>query len=318
VLWVIGSPRSGTTLLRNVLNTHPDIALCSFESKFVPSLISTYGSVGALQDPAMREAVRRRIMTSRLYLNGQEEWGWTPTEDAVDHALSGATWTDVLRDVLDLWCAKDMTAAQVWGDNTATYSDHIDVITRAVPQSRFVQIIRDPRDRAASEHAIWGRSYARSAHSWAARIVAARHSQAAQQDRYYELTFEDLLTEPNRTLSALADWLGLPVFEWQTDEVPVSDQLGQSVGLRRIEPAVIDKRRASLSPRSERRIAALSGDVATTLGYQLPPVPQRRLRPPELWMYRQYDRLALSRYYLRAWGPRRALAKIRATARDVR
>lgn len=315
-LWVIGSPRSGTTLLRNLLNLHPDVALCAFESKWVPSLVLGVGDVGRLREPAVRAAAAARVRSGRMYLKGIEE-GWAaPSDEQVDAALRGSSWADVIRALLDLWCEKDMGTARYWGDKTAVYIDHMDVIDGVVPHSRFVHIVRDPRDQAMSARQVWGKSVARSAQAWARRVRAARASAAARDGRYYELRFEDLLEDPAHTLDELTGWLGLERIEWPLDAIPVSDQLGGSTGLRHIDKAAATARRAQLRPAAERRIAALTGELAAGLDYRLPAVAPRPLGPAERIGYGVADRAAFARYYVRSWGWRKAGAKLRAATRE--
>ena len=50
-VFIIGIPRSGTTLLRNLLNRHPAIRLLTNETQFLPYWVSRWNEFGDLSNP---------------------------------------------------------------------------------------------------------------------------------------------------------------------------------------------------------------------------------------------------------------------------
>jgi hypothetical protein len=313
----VGAPRSGTTLLRNLLNTHPDIALCAFESKFVPSLIEMVNDPTRLSQPRIRADAFRRIRMGRLYYKGLEDRNEAPADEAIYAALEGGDWPNIIRGLLNLWCDKDMHAAAVWGDKTPEYVDAIDTIDSAVPNSRFVHILRDPRDQAMSVKSVWGKSLARSADDWARRLRQARASNPAVDGRYLEVRFEELLIATDRVLDEIVAWLGLSGFTWPLEDVPESDQVGLSRGRRRIEPSVATSRRDGMSVRAERYIAGIAGAAASDAGYEMPPVQPIQLGRVRRSCHAATDHFAMAKYYVRSWGFRRGVAKVVANARET-
>lgn len=306
-LFVIGSPRSGTTLLRNLLHGHPDIALTRHESHFVPRLLHTYGEVPALTGEGERDEFLRRFKRGTLYRTGLEREQFEPTDEELLAAVRANSWEIALRRLFDLYCDKDMERAEVWGDKTPTYVDHMPALDAALPDALYIHIIRDPRDQAQSERAIWGKSLRRSAATWRHRVDGARDSRAARAGRYTEVTYEALISDPETELTRLSGWLGLEFDPAMLGSAAGSDELGQMVGARAIDPAGVGARRSQLSARGTDTIAALAGDTARSLSYDLPTVPARELSRPELALLAVHDRAHMTAYFVRRRGLWRGL-----------
>jgi hypothetical protein len=301
-LFIVGSPRSGTTLLRNVLNGHTQIALTAHESHLVPSLLLQYGTHPHIQDAHEIDAFLRRFKRGLLYKKGRESGLFSPTDAELADAVCDTTWAGVLRGLFNLYSEKNMTQAEVWGDKTPAYVDHIDLIDAALPRARFIHIIRDPRDQALSERAIWKKSLRRSAYMWRKRVMLARTSRAAAAGRYKELTYEGLARDPERELRRLTAWLGLDYEPAMLEAASGSDELGQMVGAQTVSDAAIGGRRNDLSVSDAAIIASLAGDVGRSLTYDLPTVAPRRLGRTELSLLTMHDRLGLISYYVRRKG----------------
>jgi hypothetical protein len=95
----------------------------------------------------------------------------------------------------------------------------------AVPGLPVVHIIRDGRDVVASHRDRWGSLSALKAvrkWPWYVRAARAAGARLSAEGRYYEVRYEDLVTDPETTLHKLLDFLGEP---WddavlQHDRVP--------------------------------------------------------------------------------------------------
>ncbi len=301
-LFVVGSPRSGTTLLRNLLHGHHGIALTAYESHFVPAALRRYGAHPHISHPHEINAFLGRFKRGLLYQKGRERGIFCPTDTELTSAVDGDSWAIVLRNLFNLYCDKDMTQAQIWGDKTPAYVVHIDLIDMALPNARFVHIVRDPRDQALSERAIWGKSLRRSAETWRQRITEARSSRAAAEGRYIELTYEDLVHDPEQEMRRLSAWLEIDFEPSMLSSSAGSDELGQMVGAEEISEAAVGGRRQRLSASQAIVIASLAGDIAGSLAYDLPPATPRQLRRVELSTLAVHDRLALIAYFLRRKG----------------
>jgi hypothetical protein len=205
--FVIGVGRSGTTLLRLMLDAHPELAIPP-ETRFVPRLI-----VAARPPDATAAEVVATLTAERNWA----DFGLEP--DVVLERLRAApkvTPRAAVRSFFEAYAAR--FGKERWGDKTPVYGRRMPLIARAVPEARFVHVVRDPRDVAVSwrhfrelrgddpltaEH--W-------AQAWAQTIIETR-VKASRVAHYLEVRYEDLVSEPEATLRSVCEFIELPFSE---------------------------------------------------------------------------------------------------------
>lgn len=99
-----------------------------------------------------------------------------------------------------------------WGDKRPYYRNSIWAIRRMFPSAQFVHLLRDGRDCVASMRTVppWdtGDLYARI-WPWVEAVDYGRRGRLRLgPDTYYELTYEQLVADPEKQLAALCDFLG--------------------------------------------------------------------------------------------------------------
>src|SRR5690606_20029676 len=118
ILFIVGMPRSGTKLLRDLLNRHPDVAVFPNESHFFPRLPGLIRKHG---DPRRRECFAKlyadlegtrfmRRMRARGIAIDREEWFVRVRGDGP---------RDVLAALFEWYAAK--TGRRIVGDKTPEY-----------------------------------------------------------------------------------------------------------------------------------------------------------------------------------------------------
>ena len=197
--FIVGVGRSGTTLLRLMLDAHPQLAIPG-ETHFIPALIKTAKQTGSKQET----------------LDVLTESGTWPnlglTREAVADAFAVAdpfNSASAVRTVMNLYASRFDKPR--WGDKTPTYRRALTVIGAALPEARFIHIIRDGRDVALSYRGLWfgpGDELEAQARFWTAEISEARR-QGAPLSNYMELRFEDLVRDPERELRRICIFLEL-------------------------------------------------------------------------------------------------------------
>jgi Sulfotransferase family len=195
--FVVGVGRSGTTLLRLMLDAHPQLAIGP-ETQFVGDLVDQ-DILGA----GAAELIDR-IVTARTW----EDFGLSRVEfaeRAAGHDLAG-----VLRAFYSLYAESQSKAR--WGEKTPGYVRRMEPISRALPEAYFVHLIRDGRDVALSRRARGmgaDKPMHKTAFLWCKRIQDAR-SQARRLDgRYMELRYEDLVADPEPHLRRICEFIEL-------------------------------------------------------------------------------------------------------------
>jgi hypothetical protein len=198
--FVVGVGRSGTTLLRLMLDAHPQLAIPA-ETHFVPAVIElgrAGGEGGELVDAIIAsrgwgdfglEAERLRERVAEL-----------PEQDAAS----------VLRAFFGL-CAERERKPR-WGDKTPGYVRRMRLIGRELAETRFVHLIRDGRDVALSRRRRGmgeGKPMAETARLWRRRIEDARAQARRLRGRYLELRYEDLVVAPEPALRSVCELIEL-------------------------------------------------------------------------------------------------------------
>ncbi len=199
--FIVGVPRSGTTMLRLMLDAHPQMAIPP-ETYFVTNLI---------------EAANGGADATRLanVLVGHRRWADLDLDEAELRERFGRlgskpTGGDAIRAVFGLYAER--RGKTRWGDKTPAYLTNIGEIGAAVEEARFVPLIRDGRDVALSILAMPERDRPMRAPDtvdlvatrWRKRIGRARR-QAEQLPHYIELRYENLVTDPEPALRRVCE-----------------------------------------------------------------------------------------------------------------
>lgn len=195
---MVGVARSGTTLLRVMLDAHPALAVPP-ETHFIHELARAMKPRWTSEDAVSFLTAYRRWSVFGLDPEALRERA-AETE--------GPAATAATRAFFELYAAE--RGKPRWGDKTPPYVNRMPAVQRVVPEARFIHLIRDGRAVALSlKDAYFGPDTAAgTAARWAKRIRRAR-SQAAKVEHYLEVRYEDLVTEPERVLRRVLDFAGL-------------------------------------------------------------------------------------------------------------
>jgi hypothetical protein len=203
--FVVGCGRSGTTVLRTVLDAHPHLAV-AHEGRFVSPLgkrRSRYERPeGFDTDRLVADLLADRATRTNLELD----------EDDLRAALVPpvADFADATRRVFAHYAAK--RGKDRYGDKFPGYVLRMDLLAGLFPEGRFVHIVRDGRDVALSNRAIEGQwdDAVALALNWAARVRAGREAGARLgPGRYHEVRYEALVATPGETVAPVCRFLDL-------------------------------------------------------------------------------------------------------------
>jgi hypothetical protein len=280
--FVCGVTRSGTTLLRLMLDSHPELAIPG-ETHWVPKLIKAFERSKQSADDAADLVIDHKRWGD-FHLDGEE------LRERI-RAIDPVTAADSIRAFYLTYAEREGKAR--YGDKTPGYVREMRRIQRVLPEARFIHIIRDGRDVSLSHMRMnWGpESYAQSARLWRNRIRKARRM-APDIDHYMEIRFEELVGDTEAVLRRVCDFVELdfdPVMleyheraEGRLAEkartLPRKNRPDQPAETRleshRLakEPPRSDRIgmwRERMTPEEVAEYEAVAGDMLVTLGYEL-------------------------------------------------
>ena len=199
-VFIVGMNRSGTTLLRMMLDAHPQLTIPP-ETHFVPDLIKAVREPGATPEAAL-EAMK-----------SAREWGDFGFSDeemlARLRALPKLKPGAAVRTFYEAYMAQQ--GKPRWGEKTPTYVQKMKLIQRALPEARFIHVIRDGRDVALSvlDRTVRELTAGDVARRWHKKITKARED-APELEHYTEVRYEDLIMRTEPVLRELAEFCDLP------------------------------------------------------------------------------------------------------------
>lgn len=198
-VFVVGMPRSGTTLLRMRL-AQSGVAIPP-ETHYLTRWCR--GEPGTGLQPASGRSAFERMSTDPAFVN----FALDPADILNELERTPFSRRDVLDVILHLWARREGLPRA--GEKTPGHYAHLDTLLSWFPDARVVFLVRDPR---AVLHSIrdaywWHGDVERTARRWAEASRVLRAHEADQRVR--PLSYERLAREPRTELRALWSWLDL-------------------------------------------------------------------------------------------------------------
>jgi sulfotransferase family protein len=207
--FVVGVSRSGTTLLRLMLDAHPELTIPA-ETHFVPMVANVCDEL--VKEGASSEAIRERALET---MTSHPRWGdfLLDPEDvkARMEQHDPITTGDAIRAFYEAAAAQQ--GKPRWGDKSPPYTYKAPRIQAALPEAHFVHIIRDGRDVALSLSEVsWGTDdITEAAKKWVKELRKARkRSKELARGTYMEVHYEDLVADPEPVLRRITGHVDLP------------------------------------------------------------------------------------------------------------
>ncbi len=297
-VFIVGMPRSGTTLMRALLNQHPKISLDLTESHFIPHFVSTFGDPPALHTPAQLDRFINQFHQTVFYQNLSQQGYTFGAKDLSQHADLNS-WASIFECILRHFSPKPDQPDAIWGDKTPGYLKHISLLKQHYPEAKFLHIIRDPRDYCLSARQSWGKSIYRAAHRWQATLSRARQVGQTLGDAYLEVTYESLLGHTEHVMGRIAAFLECDYHPSMAQIGLSPEDTGSTTGKYGIVKDNTDKYRQHLSPREIERIEEIVCRCMVELDYKMEnDVTFRPLNQVERLAYKMHDGIPTLKHHI--------------------
>jgi len=266
--FIVGSDRSGTTLLRLILDrAGPAIPP---ETMFLTDFEHVLHRGGLERHEESIEFTRRVWAHPRVQL-----WGIEGQPELPPKGLS--------HDEAFRWAVEQPYLAYMrrdgktwWADKTPPHIDHVDLLARVFPGAKFVELVRDGRDVSLSMQGMpfGGNNAWTTAKRWAHCIREGERQRAARPDDVLLVRYEDLVTQPEVEVRRVSEFLDIEYDEdmLHVERTDVSklqhDQRGWFSNLwKGINTSAMDKWRTKMPEHDQRLFLAAAGDELALHGY---------------------------------------------------
>jgi hypothetical protein len=276
-LFLVGCARSGTTLLERIVDAHPQIAITP-ELHWITDHSFKDGQWMAPEGRVTAELLADLAGHKRFRHLGFSRQEF---EELLD-AGRPVPFTTFLNRLFDLYRLKK--GKSLVGNKTPAFVQWVAALHALWPEARFVHLIRDGRDvclsvlnwdhayKAAGRYRTWSEDPVSTTAVWWERKVrlGRQGGQRLGPRVYYEMRYEDLVSNPGKTCASLCDFLGVPY-----DEAMLRFHEGRT----RAEPGLDAKKawlpvtaglrnwRTQMQPEDVERFEAAAGGLLTELGY---------------------------------------------------
>lgn len=205
-IFIVGVGRSGTSLLQSMLSTHPQIQSVP-ETSFL-----------------RRYVIKGRL--TKLVLGNKRNHAEKILKD--DHKLQRSNF-DFLKSFKKFCISKDNIDFKIYNDFKSTVCsdykyifldkdpksiEHIPTINKIYPNSKYIQMIRDPRDVLLSrKKAVWSKKKSLTTHLVAisSHLTLGMKTLSDHEDNldFINIKYEDLITKSEITLKSICELIGI-------------------------------------------------------------------------------------------------------------
>jgi len=217
-IFVVGSGRSGTTLVQLMLNAHPDIAVAG-ELHFFDQILELKQVVPELET---KEHVDRLfgLLSSTAgfqYLAGFD----SVLADARRRLLAAHTpgYGLLYRYILEGFCREQ--GARRFGEKTTANLRYLEALVRLFPNCSVIHVVRDPRAVVASRLKVpWtSDDVVTNAIKWKLEVSCGRsfatHHEAVRS--FLEIRYEEVVADAEQTLHRVCEFIQEPYDERMLD-----------------------------------------------------------------------------------------------------
>lgn len=207
-LFIVGASRSGTTMFRLMLNSHPDIHIPP-EAWFLGELVTRLPRNRSLSQQEVREA-------KEIILQNERWSDWKCPVETLDSALLFREAPDLAELIQTVFFECSFCGCKlIWGEKSPRHSHLITQIHEIYPQAKFIHLIRDGVDSCMSifDRGWYDRNFRRICEHWNSTVCSARQAKRFGGDCYLEIHYEDLVRDPESQLKTVCEFLGLPFFK---------------------------------------------------------------------------------------------------------
>ncbi|MEW5803128.1 MAG: sulfotransferase [bacterium] len=203
--FIVGTQRSGTTLLRLILNSHSSIAVPEEAAFFMP----LFNWKKILDPRPLPLPVRQNLLN--YLINNYQFAKWKLDESLLQPILENDfSYKQVVGFTYKTFAQK--YGKSICGDKSPAFIRKLKILSEAYPNAKFIHIVRDGRDIYLSfkkKNHPAASSVPGSALEWNVKLSLISRGLEAQRDSVIEVRYEDLLQNPLQVIKRICTFLGI-------------------------------------------------------------------------------------------------------------
>ena len=276
-VFIVGCPRSGTTLLKRMVNAHSKIAMPPEESHWIPRMYHKRKlTPGGLVTPML---ISRLMALPRFLALGISH------DELLKLAGNGqpVSYSTFVSGIFDLYASAQ--GKELVGDKTPDHVRWLDTLHALWPKARVVHLIRDGRDVCLSI-ANWPKAHGKNPGTfptwkddpvsttalwWELNVRLGRQfGSSLGPELYCELRYESLVSNPDGECAALCSFLGLPyedaMLRFHEGKTQTDPGLSSKEAWLPVTPGLRDWK-SQMPGEDIERFEAAAGELLDELGY---------------------------------------------------
>jgi hypothetical protein len=279
-VFIVGMNGSGTTMLLDHLANHSLLFGYPTETRFLPYFLENAAKYGDLTVDAnfrrlwdeMRESFVGRVGPQAERIPLPVDWRDQPRTVAA--VFDGILRVFAFEHGKTIWCEK-----------TPMHVMHLTLLARNFPSAKFIHIVRDGRDCAASFHRRWKFAPVRTIYRWKNAVRTGREQKERLGDRYMEVRYETVTAAPQQSLEQICEFLDIPYEDSILASTRVRPEFtgSDSISIARNQRRAVDYFDARCLAQLER----VAGKCLAEFGYRTS-APEGD-EDPSRWMLRKWE-----------------------------
>lgn len=272
--FLLSTERSGSNLVRSILNTHSDVT--------APHPLETAYPWRVTASPASMSPARRRSLVRDILVN--KNYSFHPLVEALDidrvherlEASAEPSFLDVQSALYEEFA--DITGASHWFSKDPGQWDYVEEALDHYDDLNIVYLVRDARDVVLSfENSNVGKYHPYyNAHLWNREQKAGLELLEAFPNRVHRIRYEGLLQDPEGVIRGVCDHLQLPyepemLFYYETEDAKQTSKSAEVFSnlSSPLKSDNFDKYKEQMPRESIRLVEAIAGKTLEAHGYEL-------------------------------------------------
>ena len=265
-LFILGYPRSGTKLLRSLLNNHTKIYIPSNETNFIFRIDEKLKEYKNLDTPTFN-IFYKWISSSTYFIQKKKENNIITSKNDWYKNIKSWDTKGVFESLLRTDLSLNYNKKSIWGDKSPKYLSNVNKLKFFFPECKIIMIARDVRDCSLSAKKAWGKNILRNSQRWNREMLDFYIQSKDFKSDVHVTRYEDLISNPEHILRQICHFLGINFEEQISKLSKPAENLANLKNTNNIISTNQKKFKNELTEKQIRLINALSYPSLTLYNY---------------------------------------------------